>query len=182
MFINHIEGKIVNKSPTCVIIESGGIGYRVKIPISTYEHIASDSEKLFITMLYRNESFEMYGFYTEDEREYFESLIKVRGIGGETALRILSSVGFEEFKETVDMGDVNLLSTIKGIGRKRAENIIFELKGLFKEDELSKDAISALVTLGFTRNEARKAISLVRKGCPGADVETLVKKALNLAR
>lgn len=178
MFINHIEGKVIEKTLTSVVLDSCGIGYRIKIPISTYEQIKKEKEKLLISLLFKNEVIELFGFYTEEERIYFESLIKVRGIGGETALRILSSIKFDEFREIIDKGDVSSLAGVKGIGRKKAEKIIFEMKGLFKDEELQEDAVSALITLGFTRNEARKAISAAKKSHPTGETEMLIKEAL----
>lgn len=178
MFLHHIDGTVTVKTPTYVVLDSCGIGYRIKIPISTYEQIRGEKERLLITVLPKYEIIELFGFYTDEEQIYFESLIKVRGIGGETALRILSSIRFNQFRDIIDKGDVSSLAGVKGIGRKRAEKIIFEMKGLFKEEELPEDAVSALITLGFTRGEARKAISVAKKSHPTGDAETLIKKAL----
>ncbi|MCK4595953.1 Holliday junction branch migration protein RuvA [candidate division WOR-3 bacterium] len=181
MFISHIEGEIIESEPTRVVIDSGGIGYEIKIPISTFEQIKAGRVRLFITMMIKNEVIELFGFYTKDERRYFESLLKVRGIGGETALRILSSMRFDEFKGILERGDVESLASVKGIGRKRGETIIFEMKGLFVEDMVSDEALSALVSLGFTRNEAMKALSRVSKSIPQDDIEALIKEALKNA-
>ncbi len=178
MLINHIEGEVIERTPASVVLESGGIGYYIKIPVSTYKQIKTNRTKLLISTIFKNEAIELYGFYTKEERNYFESLLKVRGVGGETALRILSSMNFDEFTEALDRGDVNSLVEIKGVGRKKAETIIFELKGLFKEEVVPDEALSALITLGFTRNEAKKALSNVVRSVPQGDVETLIKEAL----
>jgi Holliday junction DNA helicase RuvA len=181
MLINHIEGEVIEATPTSVVLESGGIGYYIKIPVSTYERIKTNRAKLLISTIFKNEAIELYGFYTKEERDYFESLLKVKGIGGETALRILSSMGFNEFKEIVDRGDIGSLAEVKGVGRKKAETIVFELKGLFKEEVVPDEALSALITLGFTRNEAKRALSNVKKTVPQGDLETLIKEALKSA-
>ncbi|PIP12798.1 MAG: Holliday junction branch migration protein RuvA [bacterium (Candidatus Stahlbacteria) CG08_land_8_20_14_0_20_40_26] len=178
MFINHIEGKVVETTPASVVLESGGVGYYIKIPVSTYEQLKKDRIRLLISMIFKNEVIELYGFYTEEERNYFESLLKVRGIGGETALRILSSMNFYEFKEVVDRGDVDSLAEVRGIGRKRAEKIVFELKGLFKEEIIPNEALSALISLGFTRKEAKRILLNVVKSVPQGDLEMLIKEAL----
>ncbi len=178
MLINHIEGEVTETTPTSVVLESGGIGYYIKIPVSTYGQIEKKRLKLLISTIFKNEAIELYGFYTEEERNYFESLLKVRGIGGETALRILSRLKFNEFRDVVDRADVDSLAEIKGIGRKRAEKIVFELKGLFKEETVPDEALSALITLGFTRSEAKRALSNVTKSVPQGNLETLIKEAL----
>lgn len=181
MFISHIEGKVVESEPTRVVLESSGIGYEIKVPISTSERIKSDRIRLFVSMMLKNDAIELYGFYTADERRYFDSLRKARGVGGETALRILSSIRFEEFKEILERGDVEALARVRGVGRKRAEQIIFEMKGLFKEESVPNEALSALMTLGFSRNDALRALSKISGKVSQDDVEGLVKEVLKNA-
>ncbi len=181
MLLNHIEGELVDSKPTRVVIDCGGIGFEIKVPISTFEQVKAGRIRLLVSLVFKNDSLDIFGFYTTEERRYFESLLKVRGIGGETALRILSGIRFDEFKGILERGDVESLSSVKGVGRKRAEQIIFDMKGLFAEETVPDEALSALIALGFTRNEARKAISKVLKSVPGDDIERLIKEALRNA-
>ena len=193
---DYIRGRMISKSPTHIIIESAGIGYFINIPLSTYDKIPDQGDaKVFTQMFIREELMTMFGFATIDERAIFKLLISISGIGPKIALAILSGSPLNDFKEAIIKEDVNTIKKIKGIGKKTAERIVLELKGSMKgvsqqqgsneekaKDNLIEDAVMALVSLGYMRAAAEKAVDYALKSFNSEDgIEALVRLSLKNA-
>ena len=187
--ISYLEGKLVEKNPTSAVIDVGGVGYSVHIPVSTYESLGEPgtTTKLLTHLSVKDDRMELYGFGSTDERRLFLLLISVSGIGGRTAISVLSGAKPGELKKAVLSSDKRFISSIRGIGRKTAERLIVELKDKL-EDEGSKDegilgpsndALGALKSLGFSAREAEDAINRVlsERGS-NLPIEEMVREAL----
>ena len=184
--ITHLNGVLEEKTPASAVIDCGGIGYQLSISLH------KGTCRLFTHLAIREDAHVLYGFFNQDERELFRQLISVSGVGGNTALAVLSGLDPNGVKSTIQNGDVGALKSIKGVGPKTAERIIVDLRdkvGKVEVGELGLDlgqnkvrdeALTALVTLGFAKNAANKAIEKVLKK-HGADlgVEEIVKHALS---
>jgi len=187
--IHYLKGKLVAKSPTFVIVEVGGLGYRVNFPLSTYQALPPEGStvSLYTHLHLRDDGISLYGFLKEEEKDFFLLLTSLSKIGPKSALRMLSSLSLPEFKKAVKAGDLNALVRIPGIGRKTAQRMVLELKDKIEVEEpqgsgkeiLAKDAVAALTSLGYTRSEADKAVqtalSSVREEM---DLPELIKEAL----
>lgn len=193
--ISYIEGKIADKNPAHAVIEAGGIGYGLNISLNTFSKINELSScKLFVEQVFvRDDNPKWYGFFELDERELFQKLISVSGVGGGSALLMLSSLSPLEIAGAINTANVATLKSIKGIGEKTAQRIVVDLKGKVGKHEggisqilsptynKSKDeALMALVMLGFNKQAAEKAIekSIKQQGVSSDNVEQLVKAAL----
>ena len=193
--ISFISGKIVEKNPAFATLEANGIGYTLNISLNTFSKINDLIEcKLFTEQVYvRDDNPKWYGFFEADERELFRKLISVSGVGGSSALLMLSSLSPMEITGAVNTANVALLKSIKGIGEKTAQRIVVDLKGKLGKHEggitqiLSpvynknkEEALMALVMLGFSKQMAEKAIEKAIKqlGVTSDNVENLVKAAL----
>ncbi len=176
----EIEGKVKRKGPTWAILDVNGVGFKVIVPLTTSERLRVGKDFLLYTaMLIRDEKLELYGFSEERERDIFLSLIEIPGIGPRTVISLFSGITVEEFEHAVERGDSSLLSSVKGIGKKKAERIIFELKGKLEKPERGDElAVRALVSLGYKKKEAEEKIRKIRKEKPELGVEELVKEAL----
>ncbi len=188
-----VSGKIVESSPTYVVIENNGLGFFVNISLTTYSSIKELNEtSLFIHEHIREDVYNLYGFFNADERALFRQLISVSGIGANTARMMLSSLPSDELKTSILTGNVNNLTSIKGIGVKTAQRIIVDLKdklGKLTADEklfavidntVRDEALSALVMLGFARGASLKAINKILSAQPDARVEGILKQALKM--
>ncbi len=191
---DFIHGNIVHKAPTTATIENNGIGYKINIPLSTYERILNnESAKLYTKLTVRDDEIKIYGFFSIEERNLFNLLVSVNGVGPNMALTILSSSSISQFEKYVIGNDPKSLQRIKGIGKKTAERIILELKetitGLLpnsgfstdtKNISIVSDAVMAMVSLGYTKSEAEKAVSLASNKIDVTEgVEVLIKEALS---
>jgi Holliday junction DNA helicase RuvA len=190
--ITHIEGRLVEKTPTYAVIDCGGVGYLLNISLNTFSKIGSSEKcKLYAHLAIREDAHTLYGFADQEERTLFRHLISVSGVGAATARMILSSLSPTEIQQAITTGDVPTLKSIKGIGEKSAQRIIVDLKGKLGKEEFSsnflttsgnkskEEALSALIMLGFAKNMAEKAIDKVLKTEGGmASVEQLIKLAL----
>lgn len=190
--IDYIKGKTVELTPTDMVVECYGIGYRILISLQTYEGFnGKDDVTVYIHHYLREDEELYYGFSTKDERELFRLLIGVSGIGASTARMMLSSLTAEEIRNAIIAEDINKIKSIKGIGLKSAQRLILELKdkvvkgagadtSLFQNATNStvEEAATALVMLGFTKPNVNKALTAVTKEKPGASVEELIKLAL----
>lgn len=189
--ITHIQGKLVEKNPTDVVIDCNGVGYFLNISLHTYSQIPDDEYlKLYTVLLVREDAHTLYGFSTVAEREIFKLLISVSGVGASTARTMLSSLTPKQIKEGIAHGDVVLIQSIKGIGVKTAQRVILDLKDkilkIYDIDELlvsknntSKDeALSALEVLGFIRKQSERVVEKILSTQPDANVETIIKEAL----
>lgn len=191
--IHHIEGRLVEKTPTYAVIDAGGVGYIMQISLNTFSKIG-DSEKckLYTEQLYvRDDMPRFFGFADVAERNLFRLLVSVSGVGGTSALLMLSSLSAAEIQTAIATGNVALIKSVKGIGEKTAQRIIVDLKGKMGKEELSSDffvssnntlkeeALSALVALGFNKSAADKVLDkIVRTEGAGLSVEQLIKSAL----
>ena len=193
--ISYIEGNITELNPAIITIEAGGIGYSVMISLNTYSAFSGkEKAKLSVESVYvRDDNPRFYGFFSSEERELFRKLISVSGVGGSSAILMLSSLSSGEIAGAINTANVTLLKSIKGIGEKTAQRIVVDLKGKMGKHEggisqimassynKNKDeALMALATLGFPRAVAEKAIekSLKQQGISSDDVELLIKAAL----
>ena len=196
--IDYIKGSVAELTPTRVIIDNHGIGYRIEISLQTYEALQNKTDAtVYIYHYFRQrEDIEMYyGFATRDERELFELIISVSGIGVNSARMMLSSFSAEELREAILSEDVNRIKSVKGIGLKSAQRLILETKDkivkgegastnevLFQttSNEAIEEATRALTMLGFTKPNVNKAIQTILKKYPGAKVEEIIKLALKM--
>ena len=188
--IEHVRGVLQYKSPAFIVVETGGIGYKVSLPLSSYLLLPREGDEIKIdTYLHcREDSLSLYGFLNQEEKDVFLLLISISKIGPKSALRMLSSISSSEFKKAIRRGDLATLTDIPGIGKKTAQRLVLELKEKIAEEdeiievgdeELLKDALSALLSLGYTRNEARKAVKeAIDSSNREIDLATLVKQAL----
>lgn len=187
--INYLRGVLQYKFPTFIIVETGGIGYRINLSLSSYELLPPEGNEIMINtyLHWREDNVTLYGFLSEEERDFFLLLISISNIGPKSALRMLSSISPSEFKKAIKRGDLNSLTDIAGIGKKTAQRLILELRERIAEEEtigvgneeLVKDALSALFSLGYTRKEARKAVKeALNSHEEKMDLAGLVKEAL----
>jgi holliday junction DNA helicase RuvA len=193
--INHIKGRVVSRNPAYIVVENQGVGYGLLVSVQTYTKTAGEQDvTLFVESVYvRDDNPRFYGFAEEDERELFRKLISVSGVGGASALLMLSSLSPAEITGAINTANVTLLKSIKGIGDKTAQRIVVDLKGKMGRHEggmaqimqgsynKNKDeALMALVTLGFPKASAEKAIekAIKQQGLSTDNVELLIKAAL----
>jgi holliday junction DNA helicase RuvA len=182
--LDYIRGRVISKSPTRLILEVAGIGCLLHIPLSTFEKIPKHGEATILTQLFiREDQIKIFGFATGEERDLFQLLLSVNGIGPNTAITILSGSTVDDIKRAVINEDAKSLEKIKGVGKKTAERIILELKETIKEITTSistgMNAVMALISLGYGRSIAEKAVSDAAKKLQTIDtIEALVREAL----
>lgn len=200
--ITSVSGTLVSATPLSAVIEAGGLGYEVHIPVTTAERLPSPGQpaRLHTLAVYREDSATLYGFATEEERDFFRLLVeKVTGVGPKMALSVLSKLSLPTLKGAIAAGDVGLLAKCPGIGKKTAERLVMELRDKLNPSELGRmapakgdapaalpagenkirDAVLALTALGYKAADADKAIrqAWVALGAK-ASTEALIKKAL----
>lgn len=189
--ITHLEGKLVEKNPTDVVIDCNGVGYFINISLHTFSQIPDREHlRLYTYLQVREDSHSLYGFSSKTEREIFKLLISVSGIGANTARTMLSSLTPDQVKEGIAGEDVALIQSVKGIGAKTAQRVIIDLKDkvlkVYGIDELSlipnntnkDEALSALDVLGFNKRQSEKVVDRILKSQPDAQVEQIIKDAL----
>lgn len=189
--IAHIQGKLVEKSPTEVVIDCNGVGYSINISLHTFGLLSStDFQKLYTYLIVKEDSHSLYGFVEKSEREIFKLLISVSGIGANTARTMLSSISPKQIINAIAAGDVATIQSIKGIGAKTAQRAILDLKEkvlkLYDLEEVSvyqnntnkDEALSALEVLGFVRKTSEKVVDKIVMAMPDATVESIIKQAL----
>ena len=206
--IAYLEGKLVEKNPTHLILEVNGVGYSVNIPVSSYADIGEIGQtvKVLTYQYVREDELRLYGFSSRQEKELFELLISVNGVGPRLSLGILSSISVEDFQRSILGEDLDVLIHISGVGKKTAQRLIVELKeklgkvdlGVEKGIEVEEridvpvdEAVLALVSLGYNKLDARKAVQLVMSEAnlkvnseteESLPVEELIKRALKYAK
>lgn len=189
--IAHIQGKLVEKNPTEVIIDCNGVGYQINISLHTFGLLPNtDQIKLYTHLLIKEDSHSLFGFVEKSEREIFKLLISVSGIGANIARTMLSSIEPKQIINAIASGDVATVQSIKGIGAKTAQRAILDLKDkvlkLYDIEEVSlvanntnkDEALSALEVLGFVRKASEKVVDKIVANTPDASVETIIKQAL----
>jgi len=193
--IAFLNGDFVKKTPSYVFVAVGGVGYEVQISLNTYSRIQDmDKGVLQTHLIVREDAHILFGFFDLAEKEMFLQLIAISGIGPNTGRVMLSYMRPDELSRAIVQGNVKALESIKGIGRKTAERIVVELRDKLakqpiesdlnisspKSNTLQSDALNALIALGINRQAADQAIQKVLAQEPGAGVELLIKKALQI--
>lgn len=189
--IAHIQGKLVEKTPTEVVIDCGGVGYHINISLHTYSLLPQTEQlKLFTYLQIKEDAHTLFGFVEKSEREIFKMLLSVSGIGASIARTMLSSLDPKQIIQAIAVGDVVTIQSIKGIGAKTAQRAILDLKDkvlkLYDLDEVSilqnntnkDEALSALEVLGFNKKLAEKAVDKIVSQDANATVESIIKQAL----
>ena len=198
--IGKITGRLSYRSLNQIIVDVNGVGYQIFIPLSTYYHLPdlNESLTLFISTYVREDTLNLFGFFDLEDKEMFESLLRISKIGPKLALNILSGIPVKELKEAISRGDIQRLHSIPGIGLKTAERISLELRDKLGasrtpdrsyptqdmrggEDQKFQDALSALINLGYHKTQAEKAIEKVRSAS-GEEIslEELIKESLKI--
>ena len=188
-----ISGRIAEITPAYAIVDNHGIGYFVNITLNTFAAIGSQTEvKLYTHLQVLEDAHNLFGFYTAKERDMFELLITVSGVGCNTARLILSSLTVNELSTAIANEDIRTIQAVKGIGSKTAQRLVVDLKDKVKKTDYAEEivglvdntvkneALSALVILGFSKNAASKALDKLLKQSPDASVEVLIREALKL--
>ena len=204
--IEYIKGQLTDLNPTYAVLEAAGVGYAVNIALPSYSALVgkeNSETKLFITEIIREDTHELFGFFSRGERELFLMLMTVRGIGANTARMIMSAYSASEIRQIIATGNARALSQVKGLGPKTAQRIIVDLKdrvlkieienpdsGAKSQDifvassevdsEIKQEAVSALVMLGFAGAASGKVVDKILKEDPNASVEKVIKQALKM--
>jgi len=186
--IAFVSGKLAYKDPAYVIVEANGIGYQIKVSLNTYSQLKEEKVRLHTHLMIKDDAHELYGFLEMSEKRLFLQLISISGVGGNTALTILSSTTPKELFQVIETEDVVALKRIKGIGAKTAGRIILELKGKLVTEEGSaaspasavrSEAIAALASLGLPKAAMEKRVdSILKKSDGNLSVEEVTKEAL----
>ena len=189
--ITHLNGRLIEKTPTSIIVECGGVGYFVKISLNTFSKIGKEENiKIYTQLQVREDAHTLYGFYGVKEREMFNHLISVSGIGANTGILMLSALTPEEIAAGIVGEDVALIKSIKGIGEKTAQRVIIDLKDKVAKADFGtenvfvvnntnrNDALTALLSLGFDKKRAEKAMKKVMT--EDQTVEEIIKEALKV--
>lgn len=188
-----ISGKIAEITPAYAIVDNHGVGYFINITLNTFAAIGEQTEvKLYTHLQVLEDAHNLFGFYTAKERDMFELLISVSGVGCNTARLILSSLTVDELSTAIAGEDIRTIQAVKGIGSKTAQRLVVDLKDKVKKTEYSEvfaepvnntvknEALTALVILGFSKNAASKALDKLLKQSPDTPVEVLIREALKL--
>ena len=190
---DYLRGEIAEIAPTYAVIDCGGVGYYVNISLNTYTAIQNLREaKLFVYEAIREDAYTLFGFRDRQEREMFELLISVSGVGPNTARMILSSLTVDDLMSVIASGNSGMLKSVKGIGAKTAQRIIVDLKDKVTgvgdaaavaeqgSGEAYDEAVAALIMLGFTRAAVQKTVGKLLREQPTLKVEEIIKMALKL--
>ena len=189
--ITQLKGRMVEKSPTELVIDCNGIGYLVNISLNTFSKLTdSESISLFTHLQVKEDSHTLFGFFEKTERNLFRQLISVSGIGASTARTMLSSLSPNEIQSAIVSGNVSTIQSVKGIGLKTAQRVIIDLKdkvSLVSENDQfigninntnQDEALSALEVLGYSRKQTSRVIEMLLNNSPELSVEELIKGAL----
>jgi Holliday junction DNA helicase RuvA len=194
--IAFLRGRVLEKQPNRIIIDVQGVGYEVHVPLSTYYDVGDEGADIAVRVYthVREDALQLYGFLTDLERQLFERLIGISGIGPKLAIAILSGVDSRELVAAVQRGDVARLTAIPGIGKKTAERIVLELRDRLSQlavpvaaaaapaaagpDRLRGDLVSALQNLGYQRPQAEKAVESTLTATPDATFEQALRQVL----
>lgn len=192
--IGHLRGRLLKSAPERVLVDVGGVGYAVRVPLSTYYELEKrdpDGEvELLIHTQVREDAIELFGFLTEEEKVLFEKLISVSGIGPRLAQGILSGIAPADLLACLAGGDVPRLLRIPGVGKKTAERMVLELRDSARtlsstlvtsgtaRPSAQEDLVAALLGLGYRRNEAERAAAAATAADPDADLAVLLRAAL----
>ena len=204
--IEYIKGNLTDLTPTYAVIEAAGVGYAINIALPTYSALVgkeNSETKLFVTEIIREDTHDLFGFFTRGERELFLMLMTVSGIGANTARMIMSAYSASEIRQIIATGNARALSQVKGLGPKTAQRIIVDLKdkvlkvdledqaqGIKSQDglllsvevdnEVKQEAVSALTMLGFAAAASGKVVDKILTADANASVEQVIKQALKM--
>lgn len=187
--IGFLSGKVISAKPTQILLDVNGVGYKISISINTFEKISDKKNiSLFIHTHVKEDSIALFGFYSEGEKEMFELLISISGVGPKSAISLLSGISTDDLKHAITTGNVARITAVPGIGAKTAERLILELKNKIKdikeegikpaEVSTQKEAVAALATLGYNLNNAEKAVNKILSEEPNCGLEELIKRSL----
>ena len=190
--ITQLQGRLIEKYPTHVVIDCQGVGYEVHISLHTFEQLGREENiRLFTHLQIREDAHTLYGFYQTVERSVFRLLISISGIGANTARTMLSSMSPSEIQQAIINENIAAIKAVKGIGLKTAQRVIIELKDkvqniagmeeipVIKSNTIKEETLSALEVLGYPRKQAEKVIDNLLQSDPDRSVEMLIKLALN---
>ena len=190
--ITYIKGRLIEKTPTKIVVESNGIGYEINISLNTYENIPDEENIKIFTYLQRKEDSDiLFGFSSQSERSIFQQLISVSGIGSSIARMMLSSLEPLQIQRAIISDDLNTIKSVKGIGLKTAQRVLIELKDKmlnlqvegeiqnFGNNTIKDEALSALEVLGYSRRQSERIIDSIIQSAPDSSVEELIKESLN---
>ena len=206
IMIEYIKGNLTDLTPTYAVIEAAGVGYAINIALPTYSTLVGKDNtdaKLFVTEIIREDTHDLFGFFTRGERELFLMLMTISGIGANTARMIMSAYSASEIRQIIATGNARALSQVKGLGPKTAQRIIVDLKdkvlkidlenqepGAKSQDmfvapsevdsEIKQEAVSALTMLGFAAAASGKVVDKILKAEPQASVEQVIRQALKM--
>jgi Holliday junction DNA helicase RuvA len=193
---SYLYGKLVHKNPTNIVLDVNGVGYQLNISLNTFEKLPEvESElRIYTVLIPREDSIQLYGFFDEDEKQMFEQLLSISGIGPKVAQSILSGINPDELRNYIIQGNSVALTNIPGVGKKTAERMILELKDKLTKisppekiiskdkEEIRMQAYQALITLGYQKQLAEKAIrsalNEINSNNEELNIENLIKKAL----
>jgi Holliday junction DNA helicase RuvA len=192
--IGYLTGTILSKKPTQILLDVGGVGYLLNISISTFDKLPGDSEtvSLHTYLVVREDVLDLYGFFTKAEKDMFELLISINGVGPKSAQSILSGIELDDLTEALKTGNLARIIAIPGIGRKTGERMIVELRdrigslaggaGSFddRKHSVHSDAVTALTNLGYNRKVAERTIRSIQKANSSMAIEELIKSALSI--
>ena len=204
--IEYIKGNLTDLTPTYAVIEAAGVGYAINIALPSYSALVgkeNSETKLYVTEIIREDTHDLFGFFTRGERELFLMLMTVSGIGANTARMIMSAYSASEIRQIIATGNARALSQVKGLGPKTAQRIIVDLKdkvlkvdlenqepGAKSQDglliptevdsEIKQEAVSALTMLGFAGAASGKVVDKILKATPNASVEQVIREALKM--
>ena len=190
--ITQLKGRMIEKSPTELVIDCNGVGYLVNISRNTFSKLTdSESVSLFTHLQVKEDSHTLFGFFEKTERNLFRQLISVSGIGASTARTMLSSLNPGEIQSAIISGNVSIIQSVKGIGLKTAQRVIIDLKdkvSLISENDQfignisntnQDEALSALEVLGYSRKQTTKVVDKLISEVSEISVEEIIKNALN---
>lgn len=204
--IEYIKGNLADLTPTYAVLEAAGVGYAINIALPSYSALVGKENtetKLFVTEIIREDTHDLYGFFTRGERELFLMLMTVSGIGANTARMIMSAYTASEIRQIIATGNARALSQVKGLGPKTAQRIIVDLKDkvlkidlgvemvqngstvvqdclTVVDNEVKQEAVSALMMLGFAAAASGKVVDKILSANPSASVELVIKQALKM--
>ncbi|MEA3090651.1 MAG: holliday junction helicase RuvA [Caballeronia sp.] len=190
--IGRIAGVLLEKNPPYLLVDCGGVGYEIAVPMSTFYNLPNSGEKIVLLtqLIVREDAHLLYGFGTQQERATFRDLLKISGIGARMALAVLSGMSVQELAQAVTMQDAARLTRTPGIGKKTAERLLLELKGKLGADlgtvagtvsgpDHASDILNALLSLGYSEKEALMSVKNVPAGTGVSEGIKLALKALS---
>ncbi len=187
---NYLQGILKVKKPGYIVVDVGGVGYQLSVPLSTFEKLGDLETKVKVLVYLHfsisgpSSNLKLYGFLSQEEKDLFKSLISISGIGPRIALTILSGSSVKDFQKAVSQENYQILTVVPGIGRKTAQRVILELKEKiefpFSKEEkgIEKDALAALISLGYKRQTAQQAIRKILSEKKEINLEGLIRETL----